>query len=125
MLIAVTTDGRELTSAVSETFESCRFLLIVETDDMRFDVYPNDGDPKALTGELIGRDCEAVITGGFSLDTFNIIADACITRYDGTGLTALDALERMDRNILGYIKNADGSDSCQSHGESCDCGEHE
>ncbi len=125
MLIAVTADGRDLSSPVAGQFESCRFLLIVETDDMRFDACENTGNPKALTDEIIRRDCEAVITGGFTPETFNAIADACVTRYDGNGLTAADALDRMDKNTLGYITNADGSDSCHSHGESCDCGDHD
>ncbi len=126
MLIAVTTEGRELKSAVSEKFTSCQFLLIVETDDMSFKVFENAGNPEALTDEIIKYDCEAVITGAFTLETFNTIADACITRYDGSGLTAAEALDRMDKNILGYIKNADGSDSCQSHGEeTCDCDDHD
>ena len=125
MFIAVTTDGRDLQSAVSENYESCRFLLIVETDDRSFDAFENSGDIKALTDIVIERDCEAVITGNFTLETFNAIADACITRYDGNGLTAASALDSMDKNTLGYIRNADGSDSCQSHGESCDCDDHD
>ena len=125
MLIAVTTEKNTLDSAVSKQFESCGFLLVVETDTMQFEAQENTGSSKVLTDAIIKRDCEAVITGGFTLETFNDIADACITRYDGNGLTAAQALERMDKNILGYIKNADGSDSCQSHGESCDCDDHD
>ena len=126
MLIAVSTDGRDLKSAVSKKFESCRFLLVVETDTMRFEVFENSDNPKSLTDEIIKYDCEAVITGKFAPETFNALADACITRYDGNGLTAAAALDRMDKNTLGYIKNADGSDTCQSHGEqTCDCDEHD
>ena len=125
MLIAVTSDGRDLQSAVSKQFESCRFLLIVETDDMSFDAIEYTGSAKALTDKIIERDCEAVITGSFTLETFNAIADACVTRYDGNGMTAEKALDLMDKNTLGYIKNADGSDSCQSHGEACDCDDHD
>ncbi len=126
MLIAVTTTGTSLESAVSEAFERCHAALIVETDDMSFRAVPNTGDIPALTDEIIAADCEAVITGAFSLETFNAIADAMITRYDGAGMTAAEAFDRMDKNTLGYIKNADGSDTCQSdHGGDCDCGEHD
>ncbi len=126
MLIAVTANGRALDSAVSAKFETCIFLLIVETDDMRFEVFENPGSSKALTDEIIKYDCEAVITGEFTPETFDIIADACITRYDGNGLTAAQALDRMDKNTLGYIRNADGTDECQSHGEeTCDGHDHD
>ena len=37
MLIAVTTEKNTLDSAVSKQFESCGFLLVVETDTMKFD----------------------------------------------------------------------------------------
>lgn len=125
MLIAVAADGNELKSAVSNNFESCRFLLIVETDDMSFYVFKNIGIPKALTDEIIKYDCEAVITGNFAPESFNAIADACITRYDGSGLNATQALDRMDKNTLDYIRNADGSDSCEGHGETCNCDDHD
>ena len=122
MLIAVTADGIDLAGAVSERFEICAYLLIVETDTMAVEAFPNEG-ADSLTDKIVARDCEAVITGSFTAETFNIIADACITRYSGGGLTAGEALARMDADTLEYIRYADENDTCHSHGGDCDCGE--
>jgi predicted Fe-Mo cluster-binding NifX family protein len=125
MLVAVSADGKDLSGAVSEKFETCRYLLIVETDDMSFDVFKNAEDAESLAGTVVGRDCEAVITGSFTPEIFNIIADACITRYGAAGLSVRDSIERMDRNTLEYIRYANEDDTC--HGEhgggECNCGE--
>jgi predicted Fe-Mo cluster-binding NifX family protein len=125
MLIAVSADGNRLSSAVSKNFETCRFLLIVETDTMAFDAEENGGDAALLAGRIVDRDCEAVITGAFTPEIFNTVADACITRYVAGGLTVADALDRMDKNTLEYIRYADENDTCHGDhsGGECNCGE--
>lgn len=127
MLIAVSAGGRELLSAVSKRFETCRWLLLVETDDMTINAVrkTDENNPETLAKMIAERDCEAVITGSFTPDIFNIIADACVTRYRGAGLTVKEALDRLETNTLEYIRNADGNDSCQSDhgGGECNCGE--
>ncbi|NLA87039.1 MAG: hypothetical protein GX847_07110 [Clostridiales bacterium] len=127
MLIAVSAGGRELLSAVKK-FETCRWLLFVETEDMTIDAVRHDEtmSAEALAELCVNRDCEAVITVSFTPDIFNIIAVACITRYCGAGLSVKEAVEKMDNYTLEYIRNADGTDTCQSdHGGECDCGEHD
>lgn len=125
MLIAVSAEGWELSSAVSEKFESCRWLLLIETDTMAIEAIENNGEGEALAEKIIDRDCEAVITGSFTPEVFNLIAGACITRYNGVGLTASEALERMDKNCLDYIRYADENDTCHGDhsGGVCNCGE--
>ena len=54
MLIAVSTDGKDLSGAVSQRFETCRYLLIVETDDMSVETVENDG-VKNLAGRIVDR----------------------------------------------------------------------
>ena len=128
MLIAVSASGRELLSAV-KNFETCRWLLFVETDDMTIDAVRHDEtlSAEALANMVVERDCEAVITGELTPATFDIIADGCVTRYCGKGLTVKEAVEKMDNYTLEYIRNADGTDTCQSDhgGGTCDCGEHD
>lgn len=138
MLIAVSAGGRELLSAVKK-FETCRWLLFIETDDMTIDAVRNDGDIGAedLAQKVVDRDCEAVITASFTPEIFNIIADACVTRYCGDGLTVREAIERMDRNTLEYIRYADKEDTCHGNhsggnhsggnhsGGECNCGEND
>lgn len=126
MLIAVSTEGLEITSAVSEKFEECHYLLFVETDDMTVNAIENTDHGISLAEKAAQRDVEAVITGEFTLETFNVLADACITRYKGFGYSAEEAIRRMDENTLTYIRSADNDNACQSdHGEACNCGEHD
>jgi predicted Fe-Mo cluster-binding NifX family protein len=125
MLIAVSADGSDLSGAVSGKFETCRSLFIIETDDMSFDAYENTGDAERLAAVIVDRDCEAVITGSFTPEIFNILADACITRYAAGGLTVGEAVNRMDQNTLEYIRYADKDDTCHGDhsGGECNCGE--
>ena len=125
MLIAVSAEGQDLTSAVSQKFDSCRFLLLVETDNMTVSTVGNDGKGEPLAQIIAASDCEAVITGSFTPEVFNIIADACITRYNGGGMTVKEALDRMDKNALEYIRYADENDICHGDhsGGECSCGE--
>lgn len=122
MLIAVTAEDPALEGAVSASFENCQYLLIVETDDATFSAYKNEG-ADSLAECIIEADCEAVITGSFLPDTFNKIADAMITRYNGHGCTVHEALERMDRNTLDYIRFATPGETCGSGTGDCSCGE--
>jgi predicted Fe-Mo cluster-binding NifX family protein len=132
MLTAVSADGKELSCAVSEHFEACPYLLIIETDDLAakteiksVQVLENDtpADGVLLAQLIIGRDCEAVITGAFTPPAFNELADAGVTRYCGAGLSIGNAILSMDASTLPYIRYADENDKC--HGEhsggECNC----
>lgn len=125
MLIAVSADGGDLSSAVSQNFNTCRFLLLVETDTMTVTTFENEGKGEPLAQLIAASDCEAVITGSFTPEVFNIIADACITRYKGDDMTVMEALDRMDKNTLEYIRYADKEDACHGDhsGGECNCGE--
>lgn len=125
MLIAVSAEGRDLSSPVSPKFEFCRWLLLIETDSMTVEAIEAAGDSAALAGIIVERDCEAVITGSFTPEIFDTIANACITRYNGDGLSVKEAVERMDKNTLEYIRYADKDDTCHGDhsGGECNCGE--
>lgn len=127
MLIAVSADGRDLSSAVSAHFEACSFLLFIETDAMSVDAIENNLGGAALAEKIVERDAEAVITGAFTPEDFNTIADACITRYSGSGLAVSDALTQMEQNALDYIRYADENDTCHGDhsGGECNCGADE
>lgn len=126
MLIAVSAGGREPLSAVKK-FETCRWLLFVETDDMTIDAVRHDEtmSSESLAKMVVARDCEAVITEALTPEVFNIIADACITRYSGASLSVSEAVARMDTNTLEYIRYADKEDACHGNhsGGDCNCGE--
>lgn len=136
MKIAVTTDGNTLEDLVAEEFEKSAFLLIVETDNLSYKVYKTDtqtdGSGLAMAQKIVDEDCEALICGPIDEPAFEIIADACITRYLGANYPAATALERMARHQLALIPAYNGEErdsESHEHGvsffhnpEECTCG---
>ena len=118
MFIAITADDRSLEGLVSEEFISCRYLLIVDMDNMEFKAIENKGDPfgENLSRKITEHKCEAVITGKLTPQAFDIIAGDYVTRYDGRGHSVKDALVLMDQYALKLIRNLEGTDDC--------CGDH-
>lgn len=123
MNIGVTADSTALDSMVSDKFETCKYLLIASIDDdspfgtikvIDVTVLENSGDQSGigLAKELMNYDCEALITGELGPAAFDMIADACITRYNGTGHSAMEALEFMEKRMLKLIRNLEGTDEC-------------
>jgi predicted Fe-Mo cluster-binding NifX family protein len=120
MFIAVAADDQSMESLVSEEFISCKYLLIVNIENMEFKALENKDDPlgEAMAHKITKYNCEAVITGKLTPHAFDIIADNCITRYDGRGHTVKDALVLMDQDALKLIRNPEGTDECvNDHGE--------
>jgi predicted Fe-Mo cluster-binding NifX family protein len=127
MYIAVAADGESLGSPVSKEFVSCKYLLLVNMDNMQVSTIKNPGE---LTGETLARkvvdyNCEAVITGRLTPVAFDIIADEDITRYDANGYSAEEALALMERNGLKFIKNVEGTDECDTRHTGNSCESHE
>ncbi len=127
MFIAVAANGRTLESPVSEEFSSCGYLLIVNTDTLEFKAIENKGDSVKLAHCIDENNCEAVITGILAPEAFEIIAGDCVTRYDGRGIPAREALILMEKYALKLIRNPEGTDSCNSeHGsQTCDDCNHD
>ena len=120
MNIAVTADGKSLNSNVAVEFEQCGYLLIINVDDLSIKsvidnkIFESLNEVR-LADEIIKNDCEAVITGIMKSSAFNILADAYITRFIGTGYSVRTALELMEKNELKLIKNCDGTEDCSGH----------
>lgn len=129
MFIAVTADGNHLDSPVSSKLEAAEFLLIVNTDNMEFEAVQNTGDPlgEEFAKITVARDCEAIITGDLTAEAFDILANACVTRYFGFGHNVKDSLVLMEQYALDYIKNAERTDDgcSDNHEGTCDGHQHE
>ncbi len=122
MFIAVTADSKSMESPVSEEFISCRCLLIVDMETMEFKALENTDDPQGETmaHQISEYNCEAVITGKLNPHAFDIIADDCVTRYDGRGHTVKEALVLMEQRALKLIRNPEGLDYCCNDHEEAD-----
>ena len=114
MNIAVAADGQSLNSDVSEQFASCKYLLIVNMNDLNVIAIKNEGDSSGekLANAVVKHDCEAIITGKLNPIVFDILADACVTRYLGVGHSVKNVLGLMEIDLLKYIKNYEGTDEC-------------
>lgn len=116
MNIAVTAEGKSLESKVSEKFEKCLYLLIVNMEDLSITAIKNDElSGENLANEILSYDCEAIITGNIQPKAFDILADAFVTRYSGVGHSVQKALKLMEERSLEFIKTFDGKDSCGGH----------
>lgn len=120
MNIAVAADGKSLHNLVSEQFEQCLYLLIVNMNDLSVIVIKNhqllaNSSDENLANEVLKYDCEAVITGNINSAAFNVLADAGVTRFFGVGHSVQNALELMGKKSLEFIKNCDGTNVCDGH----------
>jgi predicted Fe-Mo cluster-binding NifX family protein len=114
----VAADGKNLNSKVSEKFEKCLYLLIVNMDDLSITVIKNDesfegSSEKSLANEVLKYDCEALITGDIEKAAFDILADVGLTRFLGDGYSVEKAIELMEKRSLKLIRNYDGTDNCR------------
>ena len=123
MLIAVMSDRPDLNGHVPDRFETSPALLFIETEGGRL--------VQAFTGEIaadyvkriVESGCEAVVCScRIGKECFDPIADACVTRYDGSGLNVLSAARGGAYGTLPLIPEYEGGPGCSSGAGSCDCG---
>jgi predicted Fe-Mo cluster-binding NifX family protein len=89
--IAVTSEGEYIDSDLSIKFEECKYLLIVDLEDLSIQTINCEGvkSGEKLALNIIELDCEAIITGILNSISFDILANACVTRYCGAGYSVI------------------------------------
>lgn len=115
MNIAITSTDSTLEAPVCATFAQAPYLLIIDVESMICTAIPHavaPGSDEQLARTVLDHNCEAVITGTLAPAPFAILADAMITRFRATNLSARQALAAMDSRTLELIRNADGSATC-------------
>lgn len=115
MYLAISMDGNTLESKVSQQFETGKYLLVVDTTNLSVSAIENchDFSAESLAQKVIDLNCEGIITGAISdPQAFEILADACITRFLGSGKTGMEALDLMKKRDLKLIRNIEGTDGC-------------
>ncbi len=129
MRIAVLADSPDLKALVPDEYETSPALLVVETDDWSVVATVEGPDNRAYIAKMRETDCEAVVCGPhIGQEAFDPIANACITRYQGEGLTVLDAAKKALYNRLPIIREYEGGPGCDSGTHSCEeggCGVHD
>jgi predicted Fe-Mo cluster-binding NifX family protein len=124
MRIAVMANRPELEATVPEVYEESPAMLIIETDDESVVCVmqkPDDLGEYAVAMEQY--DCEAVVCSShIGQEAFEPLVAACITRYDGAGLSVMEAAQRALDSRLELVREYEGGPGCTSGGD-CECGE--
>lgn len=131
MKIASATNGNTLEDLVAEEFDNSKFLLIVETENMSFEVFSNaegrGGSGLTMAKKVIDSNCEAIISGSIGRPAFEEVALAQVTRYYGAGISTKEALYLMEDNKLQMVREYKGGEGRyrEHHQRNCNCGHHE
>ena len=98
MKVAVSSAGTDLSAAVDPRFGRALYFLIVETGDMGFEVFSNQGAASSggagiQTAQAVsGFGVEAVITGSVGPNAFRTLGAAGLRIFVGAGGTVEDAV---------------------------------
>ena len=120
MRIAVAVDSLAPDAMVADVYEESTALFVVETDDNTIVEVVEGPDMEEYLMTMLMKDCEAVVcTPCIGEDAFEPIARAGLTRYNGSGLPALEAVQRALKNELDLICDFEGGTGCESGTGSC------
>lgn len=120
--IAIMSDRADERGVVPDGFESSPVMLICETDDENCAVLAGKV-PGEYVAAMIEEGCEAVICGQhIGKEAFEPIAEACISRYRGTGLPVMEALRGALENSLPMITDFEGGPGCSDGVGNCQDG---
>jgi predicted Fe-Mo cluster-binding NifX family protein len=106
MKVAISATGKNLESTIDERFGRCRYFIIVETDDMSFDVVENTNADLSTSAGIqsasfvASTGAEAVITGNCGPKAMQVIAATNIQMILGQHGVIKDAIERFKRGKL-------------------------
>lgn len=110
MKIAISSTGENLDSQLDPRFGRCAYYLVVDSDDMSFEVYPNES---AATGGgagiqaaqfLASKGVQAVITGNCGPNAVDTLKAAAIELFAGEQGTVRDVVKKL---ATGNLKPAD------------------
>ena len=117
MKVAVSSSGTQLDSQIDPRFGRCAYFVIVNTDDMSFEAFDNEGI--ALGGGagiqssqfVASKGARAIITGNIGPNAVQALSAAGVEIFIGQSGSVRDAVERYRR---GDIK-PEGSPNVTDH----------
>ena len=105
MKVAVSSSGQDLNSPIDPRFGRCAYFLVVETDDMSFEVFDNEsaglggGAGIQSTQFIISKGAKAVITGNCGPNAVKTLSVGGVEVFLGnTGIV---------RKVLQKLKNGE------------------
>ena len=116
MKIAISSSGKDLNSQVDPRFGRCAYFLIVNTDDMSFEVFDNEsgmlgGGAGIQSAQFVAsKGAEAVITGSCGPNAVNTLDAAGIQVFLGSTGTVKEAVDKYKNGNLTPAKTANVPD---------------
>lgn len=116
MRIAVAANGKDLKAIIPDRYEESQYLVIVETDDFSIvDTFERqDEDGVFFAEKTVEYDCEAIVCGIMQMIGHDLVAENCVTRYNGSGCNVEDGARGALKNTLPYITDYEGGTGCGS-----------
>ena len=106
MKVAISAYGQDLDSEINPRFGRCDFLLIVDTDTMAYDSFPNEsmnlggGAGIQTASFVISKGIQAVLTGSCGPNAMEVFNSAGVAVYPGQTGTVAQAVNRLKNNEL-------------------------
>jgi len=116
MKIAVSSNGKELDSSIDPRFGRCAYFLLVETDDMSFEVFDNQsmtlgGGAGIQSAQFISsKGAKAVITGHCGPNAVQTLTAAGIEVFLGNTGIAREVLEKFKNGELTSTNSANAAE---------------
>jgi predicted Fe-Mo cluster-binding NifX family protein len=113
MKVAVTSQGKELTSEVDQRFGRAKYLLVVDTETSDFVVHNNEVNLNAVQGagiqtgqNIANLGVEAVITGNVGPNAFKTLNAADVKIFLAEKQTVAEAVESLKAGELKQVDQA-------------------
>jgi predicted Fe-Mo cluster-binding NifX family protein len=116
MKVAVSSSGKELDSQIDPRFGRCMYLIICDTDHMRFEAFENEsamlgGGAGIQSAQFVAsKGAEAVITGNCGPNAVRTLEAAGIRLFVGQSGTVKEGIERFKNNELKAAQEANVPD---------------
>ena len=122
MKVAVSASGTDLDAPVDPRFGRCAYFILVETDDMSFEVFDNEnialgGGAGIQSAQFVAsKGAKTVITGNCGPNAVRTLNAAGTEIIVGQSGTVREAIERYKKGLLGTTNEANVADHYGSSG---------
>jgi len=116
MKIAVSSSGKDLNSQIDPRFGRCAFFVIVETDDMNFEVFDNEslalgGGAGIQAAQFVAsKGAGAVLTGNCGPNAVQTLGASHVEVFVGQSGTVTEVIEKFKRGEMTSTKAANVAD---------------
>jgi predicted Fe-Mo cluster-binding NifX family protein len=116
MKVAISSSGKDLDSLIDPRFGRCPYFVIVESDNMSFEVFDNEsialgGGAGIQSAQFISsKGAKAVITGNCGPNAVQTLSAAGVELYLGNTGTVSEVLEKYKSGSMTPTNKANVSD---------------